>query len=68
MTDTFEDHWGAEPAILESEGKEALKVLERNESPGADGIPIYLLQATETEHVKILIRVCQQIWKQNNGL
>lgn len=43
MTDTFEDHWGAEPAILESEGKAAFKVLERNESPGEDGIPIYLL-------------------------
>lgn len=57
-----------EPAILESEGKVVLKVLERNKSPVADGIPIYLFQATETESVKILTRLCQQIWKQNNGL
>lgn len=41
----------------------ALKILERNKSLGIDGIPTKLLQATETESVKILTRTHQQIWK-----
>lgn len=48
MTNTFkEDFYEEEPVILESEVKD-LKIFERNKPPGVDGIPIELLQATET--------------------
>ena len=43
--------------------KAALKVLGRNKSPGEDGIPTELFQVRETEPVKILTRICQQMWK-----
>lgn len=60
MTDTFEKNsYEEEPVILESTVNAALKVLGRNKSPGIDGIPIELFQATETESVKILIRIRQ---------
>ena len=64
MTDAFqEDSYEEELIILESEVKAVLKVLGRKKSPGVDGILIELFQATKTESVKILRRICQQIWK-----
>ena len=67
LTDTFEDNsYEEEPIIIESEVKVTLKVLERNESPGGDRIPIGLLcQATENESVKITTIIFQQIWETN---
>lgn len=49
--------------IPESKVKAALEELGRNKSPGADGIPIELFQATESGSVKILTRICQETWK-----
>lgn len=58
MTDTLkEESSEEEPEILESEVKTALKVWGRNKSPGADGTPREVLQATETKSVKILTRI-----------
>lgn len=37
MTDTFEDSYEEEPVALESEVKDALKLLERNKPPGVGG-------------------------------
>ena len=69
MTDAFkEDSYEEEPIILGSKVKAALKELGRNKSPGVDGILIELFRATETESVKIITRICQQIGKQNNDL
>ena len=61
MTDTFGDSYEEEPVILEGEVKDALKLPERNKVPGVGGTWIELLQATETESVKILTRIRQQI-------
>lgn len=64
MTDTFEeDSFNKEPVILEKEVKGVLKVLGRNKTPGVDGIVTELFQATETEFVKSLTRIYQQIWR-----
>ena len=64
MTDSFEeDSYEEEPVIRESEVEAAPKVLRRSKSPRVDGVSIEFLQATETESVKTLIRICQQIWK-----
>ena len=64
MTDTSEEDFYEEPPIvLDSKMKVSLIVLGRNKSPGIDGIPIELFQATETESEKILTRLHQQIWK-----
>ena len=64
VTDSFkEDSYEEESIILESEVKAALKVLGRNKSPGVNGILIELFQATETDSVKILTRIRQQIWQ-----
>ncbi|XP_061493563.1 uncharacterized protein LOC133389608, partial [Rhineura floridana] len=64
MTDSFtEEPYDEEPEILECKVKAALKILGRNKSPEIDGIPIELLQATETESVHILKKICQEIWK-----
>lgn len=43
--------------------KADLKALGRNKSPGVYGLQKELFQATETETVKILTRICQLIRK-----
>lgn len=64
MTETFEeDSYKEEPVILESEVKTAVKWLGGSKSPGVDRIVIELFLATKTESIKILTRICQQIWK-----
>ena len=58
MANPFENvPYDEEPAVLESEMKAALKALEINKSPEVDGILIELFQATETESVKILMKM-----------
>ena len=59
-----EDPSEVKPIILESEVKAAVKILGRNVTRDS-GILIKLFQATETESVKILTRIYQQIWKIN---
>lgn len=55
------------PILLESKVKPSMKVLGVNKSPGVDKILIELFQAKETESVKILTRLCQQIWKRKHS-
>ena len=63
MTVSFqEESYDKVPAVLESKGKAALKALRRNKL-SRSGILIELFQAKETDSVKILMRICQQIWK-----
>lgn len=64
MTGTFEeDSYEDDSVILESKVKAVLKVWGRNKSPVVGGIPVKLFQPTDTESVKVLTRLCQQIWK-----
>lgn len=64
MTDIFEEaSYEEEPVILESQANTDLKVLGKKKSPEVYAIPKELVQATETGSVKILIRICSQIWK-----
>lgn len=58
MTDSFQEASSEEETkVLDSEVRAALRPTERNKSPGKDGI------STETESIKILTRLCLQIWK-----
>ena len=43
--------------------KAALRIFGRIKSQGVDGILIELFQVKENEFVKLLRRICQQIWK-----
>lgn len=62
MTNTFEeDSYEEESINVESLVKNDPKILGRNKLPAVDGIPIEFFQATVTQSVKILIRICQQI-------
>ena len=64
MTDYFKDEsFEEQPAVLESEMKASLKATGRNKSPWADGISMELFQDTKTESIKILTKICQQIWE-----
>lgn len=59
MTDIVEEvSYEKDPVILENEEKAASKVLGRNKSLGVECIPTELIEATETESVKILTRIC----------
>lgn len=59
MTDTFAEYsYKNEPAILNSEAKAALNELGRNKSPGVDELQRELFQATSSESVKILTKIC----------
>lgn len=64
MTDTLTDNSNEKkPVIIKSKVKDALRVLGINKSPGVDGIQIELFQASDTEFVKMLPKIHQQIWK-----
>ena len=52
-----------EPAILECEVKWALGNITMNKASGGDGIPVELFQILKDDAVKVLISICQQIWK-----
>lgn len=47
--------------------KTVAKAHKRNKLSGVDGLPIELFLATETGAIKILTKICQQIWKTKNG-
>ncbi|CAF2230771.1 unnamed protein product [Rotaria magnacalcarata] len=52
-----------EPDILESEIKWALECIANNKAPGIDEIPAELFKILGDDAVKILLAICQQIWK-----
>ena len=52
-----------EPDILECEVKWALGRITMEKGSGGDGIPVELFQSLKDDVVKVLLSVCQQIWK-----
>ena len=56
------DH-SLKPDILECEVKWALGSITMNNASGGDGIPTELFQILKDDAVKVLLSVCQQIWK-----
>ena len=52
-----------EPDILESEVKWALESITTDKASGSDGIPVELFQILKDDAVKVLLSICQQIWK-----
>ena len=66
-----DDHDGVithlEPDILECEVKWALENITMNRASGGDGIPVELFQILQDDAVKVLLSICQQIWKTQQG-
>ena len=52
-----------EPDILECEVKWALGSITTSKASGGDGIPVGLFQILKDDAVKVLLSICQQIWK-----
>ena len=52
-----------EENLLECEVKWALESIIMNKASGGDGIPVELFQILEDDAVKVLLSICQQIWK-----
>ena len=52
-----------EPDILQCEVKWALGSMTTNKASGGDGIPVELFQILKDDAVKVLLSICQQIWK-----
>ena len=52
-----------EPDILECEVKWALGSITTNKASRGDGIPVELFQILKEDAVKVLLSICQQIWK-----
>ena len=52
-----------EPDILECKVKWALGSITMNKASGGDGIPGELFQILKEDAVKVLLSLCQQIWK-----
>ena len=52
-----------EPDILECEVKWALESITMNKASGGDGIAVELFQILKDDAVKVLLSICQQIWK-----
>ena len=52
-----------ESDILECEVKWALESIATNKASGGDGIPVELFQILKDDAVKVLLSICQQIWK-----
>ena len=52
-----------EPDILEFEVKWALGSTTMNKASGGDEIPVDLFQNLKDDAVKVLLSICQQIWK-----
>ena len=57
-----------EPDILECEVKWALGSIIMNKFSGGDGIPVELFQILKDDIVKVLLSICQQIWKTQQWL
>ena len=62
-----DNHYGLithlEPDILECEVKWTLGSITTNKASGGDGIPVDLFQILKDDAVKVLLSICQQIWK-----
>ena len=56
-------HHHLESDILECEVKWALGSITMNKASGGDGIPAELFQILRGDAVKVLLSICQQIWK-----
>ena len=52
-----------QPDILECEVKWALESITMTKSSGGDGIPAEAIQILKDDTVKVLLSICQQIWK-----
>ena len=52
-----------EPYILKFEVRWALQNITTNKARGGDGIPAELFQVLKDAAVKVLLSICQQIWK-----
>ena len=52
-----------EPDILECEVKWALRSITKNKASGGDGILVELFKFLKDDTVKVLLSICQQIWK-----
>ena len=52
-----------EPDILECEVRWALGSITTDKASGGDGIPVELFQILKDDAVKVLLSICQQIWK-----
>ena len=52
-----------EPDILECKIKWALGNITTNKASGGDGIPVELFQILKDDAVKVLLSICQHIWK-----
>ena len=52
-----------EPDILECEVKWALGSITTNKASGGDGILVELFQILKDDVMKVLLSICQQIWK-----
>src|SRR6218665_1437542 len=52
-----------EPEVMEAEVEWAIKQLKDNELLGQDGIPIELTKAGEDATIKIITKICNNIWK-----
>ena len=52
-----------EPDILEHEVKWALGSITMNKTNGGDGIQAELFKILKDDTVKMLLSICQQIWK-----
>ena len=52
-----------QPDILEWEVKWILENITTNKAKGCDGIPVELFQILKDDVVKVLLSICQQIWK-----
>ena len=52
-----------EPDILECEVKWAFRSITMNKASGGGGIPVELFQTLKENGVKVLHKICQQIWK-----
>ena len=56
-----------EPDILECEVKRALGSIDANEASRGNGIPVELFQILKDDAVKVLHKICQEIWKTHSG-
>ena len=56
-------HTHLEPNILECQVRWALGSITSNKASGGDGIPVELFKILKCDAVKVLLSICQKIWK-----
>lgn len=65
ISEVFEDAYhfvDLEPSILESEVRQAVKILSSNKAPGIDNIPIELFKKAGEQGIKVMHRLLNEIW------